>query len=108
MDVIFAGTSLIPFMPFLPSLPYTRLTSQSSSAAYSVYYCTVIGWSGSLVFERDLRRHAKNLDLKFDSSGITNRTDSSPVLVDPAEGEKGVFERLGLEWLEPWERCADI
>ena len=91
--------------------PLPRLTFPPFStpfSAYSVYWCTVIGWSGSLVFERDLRRHAKNMDLKFDSSGITNRGDASPVLVDPAEGEKGVFERLGLEWLEPTERCADI
>lgn len=77
-------------------------------AAYSVYWCTVIGWSGSLVFERDLRRHAKNVGLKFDSSGIKNRNDESPVWVDPELGERGVFDRLGLEWIEPTERCADI
>lgn len=54
------------------------------------------------------RKHAKSLDLKFDSSGIRNRTTTARILVDPKTGEKGIFDRLSLKWLEPWERCADI
>ncbi|KAL7415266.1 hypothetical protein BDY24DRAFT_382392 [Mrakia frigida] len=77
-------------------------------AAYNVYFCTVLGWTGSTMFERDIRRQAESLGLKFDSSGITNRTTTAKIPVDPKLGEKGIFDILGLEWLEPWERCADI
>ncbi|KAL7625582.1 hypothetical protein AAE478_004802 [Parahypoxylon ruwenzoriense] len=78
--------------------------------------CAVIGWTGGATFERDLRRYCKHdKTLKFDSSGVRSRTDGSWVDIESdADGpapdmltaEKRVFERLGLEWRPPEERCT--
>ncbi|KAK6954201.1 hypothetical protein Daesc_004166 [Daldinia eschscholtzii] len=78
--------------------------------------CAVIGWTGGTTFQRDLRRYCKHVKtLKFDSSGVRSRTDGSWVdLESDANGpapdmltaEKRVFERLGLEWRPPEERCT--
>lgn len=78
--------------------------------------CAIIGWTGGTTFQRDLRRYCKHKkDLRFDSSGVRSRTDGSWVdLESDAKGpapdlltaEKRVFERLGLEWRPPEERCT--
>ncbi|GAA6054740.1 hypothetical protein NBRC10513_007390 [Rhodotorula toruloides] len=64
----------------------------------------VVGWTGSTQFERDLRRHAKRINLKFDSGGIRNRTTDEPV---EAVTEKDVFRVLGLDYIPPEMRNAD-
>ncbi|KAJ8293969.1 Sorting nexin-41 [Rhodotorula toruloides] len=56
----------------------------------------VVGWTGSTQFERDLRRHAKRIDLNFDSGGIRDRTTDEPV---EAVTEKDVFRVLGLDYI---------
>ena len=43
----------------------------------------------------------------FDNSGITGMYEKTLVDIDPALGEEGVFRRLGLEYIEPEQRCAD-
>ena len=74
--------------------------------------CAILGWSGGTTFERDLRWYCKNeLGLKFDSSGIRNRSDGRWIDVEGDEigllrKEKKVFEYLKLEWREPTERCT--
>ncbi|KAI0854364.1 Nucleotidyltransferase [Daldinia vernicosa] len=78
--------------------------------------CAVIGWTGGTTFQRDLRRYCKHEKaLRFDSSGVRSQTDGSWVdLESDANGpapdmltaEKRVFERLGLEWRPPEERCT--
>ncbi|KAF8918248.1 hypothetical protein CPB85DRAFT_1283288 [Mucidula mucida] len=73
-------------------------------AAREVYWTAVTGWTGSKMFERDLRSWAKDYGLKFDSSGITRRRDSK--LFFPRT-EKEVFDMLGLPWIDPTLRNAD-
>ncbi|OTB05266.1 hypothetical protein M426DRAFT_10862 [Hypoxylon sp. CI-4A] len=78
--------------------------------------CAVIGWTGGTTFQRDLRRYCKHArSLKFDSSGVRSRTDGSWVDLesdpdgpapDMLTAEKRVFNRLGLEWRPPEERCT--
>ncbi|KAI8964869.1 Nucleotidyltransferase [Daldinia sp. FL1419] len=78
--------------------------------------CAVIGWTGGTTFQRDLRRYCKHVKtLKFDSSGVRSRADGSWVdLESGANGpapdmltaERRVFEKLGLEWRPPEERCT--
>ncbi|KAI0834192.1 Nucleotidyltransferase [Hypoxylon sp. FL0890] len=78
--------------------------------------CAVIGWTGGITFQRDLRRYCKHeKGLKFDSSGVRSRTDGSWVDLESDEhgpapdmltAEKRVFKRLGLEWRPPEERCT--
>ncbi|KAI0454488.1 hypothetical protein F5B21DRAFT_474821 [Xylaria acuta] len=80
--------------------------------------CAVVGWTGGTTFERDLRRYCKKMKrLKFDSSGVRMREDGgewvdleSDVNGNPAPdlltAEKRVFEKLGLEWRPPEERCT--
>ncbi|GAA5894238.1 hypothetical protein JCM6882_007609 [Rhodosporidiobolus microsporus] len=73
---------------------------------WKTWGCAVVGWTGSTQFERDIRRHAKRKNLKFDSGGI--RTQDTDAVVDAdLSHEKDVFRLLGLEYLHPWERCAD-
>ncbi|KAJ3573424.1 hypothetical protein NPX13_g4703 [Xylaria arbuscula] len=80
--------------------------------------CAVVGWTGGTTFERDLRRYCKKVKhLKFDSSGVRMRGDDgewvdleSDAHGNPAPdmltAEKRVFEKLGLKWREPEERCT--
>lgn len=71
-----------------------------------VYWTAIIGWSGSIMFERDLRQWAKDkCGMKFDSSGIVRRHDSQPLY---PKTEKEVFDLLGLEWIDPTLRNADV
>ncbi|CCM02941.1 uncharacterized protein FIBRA_05056 [Fibroporia radiculosa] len=70
-----------------------------------IYWTAVIGWSGSIMFERDLRQWAKDkVAMKFDSSGITRRYDSKQFF---PKTEKEAFNLLGLEWIDPTLRNAD-
>ncbi|KAK0494756.1 hypothetical protein EDD18DRAFT_1076631 [Armillaria luteobubalina] len=72
-----------------------------------LYWTAVVGWTGSKMFERDLRLWAKErcAGFKFDSSGIVRRQDSHPYF---PMSEAEVFELLGLPWIEPTMRNADI
>ncbi|KAL1936931.1 hypothetical protein VTO73DRAFT_3904 [Trametes versicolor] len=71
-----------------------------------VYWTAVVGWSGSIMFQRDLRQWAKDrCGMKFDSSGITRRYDSKEF---HPKTEKEVFALLGLEWVDPVWRNADL
>ncbi|KAF8161313.1 hypothetical protein B0H34DRAFT_840472 [Crassisporium funariophilum] len=75
-------------------------------AAPESYWTAVIGWSGSKMFQRDLRLWAKaEKGLKFDSSGLTRRHDSK-LFVPRSEQE--VFDILGLDWIDPTMRNADV
>ncbi|KAG6828532.1 hypothetical protein H0H92_007660 [Tricholoma furcatifolium] len=67
-------------------------------------YC--VGRTGSKMFERDLRLWAKEeKGLKFESSAITRRHDSKPFF---PKSEEDVFLLLGLEWIDPTLRNANI
>lgn len=77
--------------------------------------CAVLGWTGATTFERDIRRLAeKERGWRFDSSGIRDRQTGAVVEVELQggqcqtieEAEKKVFGALGLDYLEPWERCT--
>ncbi|KAM7207545.1 hypothetical protein V8F20_002023 [Naviculisporaceae sp. PSN 640] len=79
--------------------------------------CAVLGWTSGTTFQRDLRRYCKKeRQLKFDSSGVRSRVDGQWVdLESDAQGrpapdmltaERRIFEKLGLEWRAPEERCT--
>ncbi|KAG9944156.1 DNA polymerase beta-like protein, partial [Aureobasidium melanogenum] len=74
--------------------------------------CAVMGWSGGTTFQRDLRRYVRQTyNYKFDSSGVRDRKTGDVVDVDGKadtmeQAEKNVFDALGLEFREPWERCT--
>ncbi|KAI0359237.1 Nucleotidyltransferase [Trametes cingulata] len=92
-----------------PSSPYhtgVRRRLDLIFALPQVYWTAVIGWSGSIMFQRDLRQWAKDkLGMKFDSSGITRRYDSKEIY---PKTEKEVFDLFGLEWVDPTWRNADL
>ncbi|KAG2043799.1 hypothetical protein BDR03DRAFT_989452 [Suillus americanus] len=74
-------------------------------AAPEVFWTAVVGWTGSTMFERDLRLWAKQQKgMKFDSSGISRRHDSK--LYHPRT-ERDVFKALGLVYIHPTLRNAD-
>ena len=80
--------------------------------------CAVAGWTSGTTFQRDLRRYCKyKKGWKFDSSGVRERGTGAWVDLERyrnvdtrcktwEEAEKRVFEGLGLEWMEPWDRCT--
>ncbi|KZP27630.1 Nucleotidyltransferase [Athelia psychrophila] len=73
-------------------------------AVPDVYWTAVVGWTGSKMFERDLRLWAKEQKgLKFDSAGITRRRDAKAYY---PRSEKEVFDLLGLEMVPPHLRNA--
>ncbi|KAF8528055.1 Nucleotidyltransferase [Hysterangium stoloniferum] len=75
-------------------------------APIATYWTAVVGWTGSTLFERDLRLWAKQkMGMKFDNSGITRRRDTKPFF---PMSEHAVFEILGLEWIDPTLRNADV
>ncbi|RDB25356.1 DNA-directed DNA/RNA polymerase mu [Hypsizygus marmoreus] len=75
-------------------------------ASPEAYWTAVVGWTGSRMFERDLRLWAKvEKGMKFDSSGMTRRHDSK--LFVP-KSEKDVFDMLDLEWIDPTLRNANL
>ncbi|EJD44810.1 hypothetical protein AURDEDRAFT_124919 [Auricularia subglabra TFB-10046 SS5] len=69
------------------------------------YWAAVVGWTGSIMFERDLRLAAKDMGLKFNDSGITKRMNGEVI---PAKDERDVFAICGLPWIEPVWRNADL
>ncbi|KAJ6497660.1 hypothetical protein C8R45DRAFT_822634 [Mycena sanguinolenta] len=74
-------------------------------AAPEAYWTAITGWTGSKMFERDLRLWAKvERGMKFDSSGIIRRRDSKQYF---PRSEQEVFDILGLEWIDPTLRNAD-
>ncbi|KAI6148381.1 hypothetical protein BKA82DRAFT_4136271 [Pisolithus tinctorius] len=74
-------------------------------ATPEVFWTAVVGWTGSTMFQRDLRLWAKQQKgMKFDSSGISRRRDSK--LYFP-KSEREVFEILGLAYVHPSLRNAD-
>ncbi|KAL8785304.1 MAG: hypothetical protein Q9213_003449 [Squamulea squamosa] len=80
--------------------------------------CAVAGWTSGTTFQRDLRRYAKKVKgWKFDSSGVRERGsgrwidlegwgDPKTRCKDAYEAERRVFEGLGLQYREPWDRCT--
>jgi len=74
-------------------------------APWEAYWTAVVGWSGSRQFERDIRLWAKEKGLKFDSGGITMRNNSKTQV---ALSEREVFDILGLPWIPPTMRNADV
>ncbi|PSN73890.1 terminal deoxynucleotidyl transferas-like protein [Corynespora cassiicola Philippines] len=78
--------------------------------------CAIMGWSGGIAFQRDLRRYAKyEKAWKFDSSGIRSRSTGEVVRLEgpdgvegtPEDAERKVFEGLGLEYIPPQYRCTN-
>jgi len=74
-------------------------------APWEAYWTAVVGWTGSKQFERDIRLWAKERGLKFDSGGITQRNNSKTLV---AFSEREVFDILGLPWIPPTMRNADV
>ncbi|KAK0530474.1 hypothetical protein OC834_003308 [Tilletia horrida] len=70
-----------------------------------VYGACIVGWTGSTMFERDIRRWAqKKLNWKFHNYGITDR-ETGELIETPQEID--VFRELGLDWIPPQFRNCD-
>jgi DNA polymerase IV len=96
-------------------LPPLRRRVDIIIAPWKTVGCALIGWSGGTTFQRDIRRYTrKEKGYRFDSSGIRNLSTGHVVELEGPNGvagsmidaEKAVFQGLGLEYREPWERCT--
>ncbi|KAK2501400.1 hypothetical protein MC885_014278 [Smutsia gigantea] len=64
----------------------------------------LLGWTGSRQFERDLRRYATHeRKMVLDNHALYDKTKR---IFLKAESEEEIFEHLGLDYIEPWERNA--
>ncbi|NP_001014817.1 DNA nucleotidylexotransferase [Danio rerio] len=64
----------------------------------------LLGWTGSTLFERDLRRFARLERGKLlDNHTLYDKTTKTFL---PANTEEDIFQHLGLEYIEPWQRNA--
>ncbi|GAA5906148.1 hypothetical protein JCM6882_006059 [Rhodosporidiobolus microsporus] len=73
-------------------------------ARWPSFGAAVVGWSGSTQFERDLRKHAEKMGLKFDSGGLRVRGTHEVI---PTVMEQDVFRALKLKYIPPEYRNAD-
>ncbi|XP_014909674.1 DNA nucleotidylexotransferase-like [Poecilia latipinna] len=65
---------------------------------------TMLGWTGSRMFERDLRRFARlERRMLLDNHALFDKTKKEFLT---AATEKDIFDHLGLEYIEPWQRNA--
>ncbi|PWN42524.1 hypothetical protein IE81DRAFT_347449 [Ceraceosorus guamensis] len=70
-----------------------------------VYGATIVGWTGSTMFERDIRRQAKDLGFKFHSHGLVRVENEKVALSTPTEQD--VFDLLKLPFMPPHLRNCD-
>ncbi|GFZ46743.1 hypothetical protein JCM24511_03963 [Saitozyma sp. JCM 24511] len=73
------------------------------SAPRERYAAAVLSWSGSMMFERDLKRYAENRGYKFRAGLIKASTGEEVEL----ETEREIFAFLGLRYVPPELRNAD-
>ncbi|XP_030628137.1 DNA nucleotidylexotransferase [Chanos chanos] len=68
------------------------------------YAFAMLGWTGSTQFERDLRRYArKERRMLLDNHALYDKTKHAFL---EAQTEEEIFDLLGLEYIEPWQRNA--
>ncbi|RXK37721.1 hypothetical protein M231_04970 [Tremella mesenterica] len=73
------------------------------SAPKERYAAAVLSWSGSMMFERDLRRHIERRGLKF-RAGLIDPSTTTEINL-PTERE--IFDYVGLRYVPPELRNAD-
>ena len=73
-------------------------------ARWEQYGAAVLGWTGSVLYERDLRRWARKKGYSFSSSGLTRLKDGV-MLPTPTEGS--IYSLLDLPRMPPRLRNAD-
>lgn len=73
-------------------------------APFSQYAYALLGWTGSRLFERDLRRYAKHV--KNMSLSSHSLFDNEQNIYLPATAEEEIFAHFGLEYIPPQERNA--
>lgn len=68
---------------------------------------TTLAWSGSTMFQRDLRMLAEKRGWTFNDHGLFDRQSGERVKMLPkVESEMDVFAALGLTYRPPFERCG--
>ncbi|XP_066549180.1 DNA nucleotidylexotransferase [Amia ocellicauda] len=64
----------------------------------------LLGWTGSRLFDRDLRRYARyERKMLLDNHALYDKTKKEFL---PAKTEEDIFAHLGLDYIEPWQRNA--
>ncbi|XP_059372921.1 DNA nucleotidylexotransferase-like [Carassius carassius] len=68
------------------------------------YAYALLGWTGSMLFERDLRQFARLERGKLlDNHALYDKATNTFL---SANSEEDIFAHLGLEYIEPWQRNA--
>ncbi|XP_072341862.1 DNA-directed DNA/RNA polymerase mu isoform X4 [Scyliorhinus torazame] len=73
-------------------------------APFGQYAYALLGWTGSRLFERDLRRYAKHFEhMILNSHSLFDNKQNTFLL---AATEEEIFAHLGLDYIPPQERNA--
>ncbi|XP_078095598.1 DNA-directed DNA/RNA polymerase mu isoform X1 [Mustelus asterias] len=73
-------------------------------APFGQYAYALLGWTGSRLFERDLRRYAKHFKhMSLSSHSLFDKKQNKFL---PAATEEEIFAHLGLDYIPPQERHA--
>ncbi|KAL7421959.1 hypothetical protein Q5752_003731 [Cryptotrichosporon argae] len=67
------------------------------------YAAAILSWSGSMMFERDLRRYAEDRGYRFRAGLVVRQTGEEVNF----ETEREIFQHLGLRYVPPELRNAD-
>lgn len=66
-----------------------------------------LAWSGSTMFQRDLRSAAEKLGWTFNDHGLFDRVTGERIVFQPEPcSEMDVFVAMGLTYRPPFERCG--
>lgn len=65
------------------------------------YHLEILGWTGSIMYERDIRSYVKQFKLKLNSSSIFNERTNNLMDLRGIRSERHLLRVLELPWIEP-------
>lgn len=68
------------------------------------YYSALLYFTGSGEFNIQMREHAINLGYKLNEYGLYKKRKDETLKRIPVKSEKDIFDKLGLEYVEPQDR----
>lgn len=105
-DPFLEQASIVEVVVKIPPLPGQKELHRRVDLMFcrrDAWGAMAVGWTGSKMFERDLRRRAKELDLKFHSDALVDRFTNQ---FYPTPHEEDVFRILRLPYMLPeWRNC---
>lgn len=65
------------------------------------FHLEVLGWTGSIMYERDLRSYVKRFNLKLNTSCVYDEHTNNELDLSGIRSERHLLRYLNLPWIEP-------